>query len=268
MTKRVDKLYTMSKYEVNMPDKIKVKISSFVADILENDALRFGFTKNAKSNKNALLNKLIPTLVEVRKQRRNDIERVLKDEYNRDDGERIYNAVNTVIDQVYFNDEELNILEEYLWIRPTKDAITCFDEIQTSEVYITAQETPVYIRGLLNEYCRLPQYKREALVFDSELDVFAEACYTQRILHFKDKGTGNRRKVFVYDYRYGYLYDQTNYCIIYDINGNLIEAVPLTAISDVYLIKEKYRPSDKLVEQLRNYAESCEYDKAVEAEEK
>ena len=57
-----------------MTDKIKVKISSFVANILENDALRFGFIKNNKSNKNALLNKLIPTLVEVRKTRRNEIE--------------------------------------------------------------------------------------------------------------------------------------------------------------------------------------------------
>ena len=61
-----------------MTDKIKVKISSFVADILENDALRFGFTKNERSNKNALLNKLIPTLVEVRKARRNEIEYVKK----------------------------------------------------------------------------------------------------------------------------------------------------------------------------------------------
>ena len=47
-----------------MTDKIKIKVSSFVANILENDALRFGFTKNGNANKNALLNKLIPTLVE------------------------------------------------------------------------------------------------------------------------------------------------------------------------------------------------------------
>ncbi len=74
-----------------MMDKIKIKVSSFVANILENDALRFGFMKNGKSNKNALLNKLIPTLVEVRKVRRNEIEDILKNEYNRDDSENIYN---------------------------------------------------------------------------------------------------------------------------------------------------------------------------------
>ena len=45
-----------------MTDKIKIKVSLFVANILENDALRFGFLKNGNSNKNALLNKLIPRL--------------------------------------------------------------------------------------------------------------------------------------------------------------------------------------------------------------
>jgi len=46
-------LYNTSGGVVFMTDKIKIKVSSFVADILENDVLRFGFTKNDKSNKNA-----------------------------------------------------------------------------------------------------------------------------------------------------------------------------------------------------------------------
>ena len=137
-----------------MTDKIKVKLSSFVSNILENDALRFGFIKNDKSNKNALLNKLIPTLVEVRKARRNEIEYVLKEEYRREDTENIYNAVNTVIDKVYFNDAELNVLDEYIWIRPSKETLATYDEIETSETLITAQDVSVYIRGLLNEYSR------------------------------------------------------------------------------------------------------------------
>lgn len=111
-----------------MIDKIKVKVSSFVANILENDALCFGFVKNEKSNKNALLNKLIPTLVEVRKARRNEIEHILKNEYCREDAERVYNAVNTVIDKVYFNDAELNKLDEYVWIRPSKKSVRTYDE--------------------------------------------------------------------------------------------------------------------------------------------
>lgn len=246
-----------------MTDKIKVKISSFVANILENDALRFGFIKNDKSNKNALLNKLIPTLVEVRKARRNEIEYVLKEEYGREDTENIYNAVNTVIDKVYFSDAELNVLDEYIWIRPAKETMATYDEIETSETLITAQDLSVYIRGLLNEYSRLPQYKREMLVFDKELDIFSNACYTRNIVHFRDKETNKRYKAFAYDYYYGYLYDQTNYCIIYDINENKIKSVPLSNIQDIYTIKQKYKSSENLIELLQEYTDNCDFGKEI-----
>ena len=246
-----------------MTDKIKIKISSFVANILENDALRFGFTKNDKSNKNALLNKLIPTLVEVRKARRDEIENILKNEYNRQDGENIYNAVNTVIDRVYFNDAELNVLDEYIWIRPSKETAFVYDEIESSETQITAQEIPVYIRGLLNEYSRFPQYKREMLVFDNELDIFSDACYSRQIVHFKNKETNERIKAFAFNYCYGYLYDQTNYCIIYDINGGIIKSVPLSSIQDIYMIKQKYKPSIKLIELLQEYSDNNNFENKV-----
>ncbi len=246
-----------------MTDKIKIKVSSFVANILENDALRFGFMKNGKSNKNALLNKLIPTLVEVRKAKRNEIENILKNEYNRDDSENIYNAVNTVIDKVYFNGEELNVLEEYIWIRPSKETMTTYDEIETSETLITAQEIPVYIRGLLNEYSRFPQYKREILTFDKELDVFTEACYTFRIVYFWDKETEKRYRAYAFGYYCGYLYEQTNYCIIYDINNKTIKSIPLYRIQNIYMIKQKYKPSKQLMERLQRYTEDCDFEQEI-----
>lgn len=251
-----------------MTDKIKIKISSFVANILENDALRFGFTKNGKSNKNALLNKLIPTLVEVRKARRSEIENILKNEYCREDSENIYNAVNTVIDKVYFSDDELNVLDEYIWIRPSRENACVYDEIETSETLLTAQDVSVYIRGLLNEYSRLPQYKREVLVFDSELDVFSDACYTRRILHFKDKETDKRYKAFAFTYCYGYLYDQTNYCVIYDIEEHKIKSISLHSIQDVYSIKQKFTPNDELIKLLQEYTEECNFENEVIVEMK
>ena len=252
-----------------MRDTIKIKVASFVADILENDALRFGFMKNQKSNKNALLNKLIPTLVEVRKTRRNEIENILKTEYRREDGEHIYSAVNTVIDKVYFNGEELDTLDEYIWIRPSKETISCYDEIETSETLITVQEMPVYIRGLLNEYSRLPQYKREMLAFDKEMDIFDAACEARRIIHFRDRDTNERCKAFAFNYVYGYLYDQTNYCIIYDIHHQMIRSIPLHRIQDVYMIKQKFKPSERLSTELQAYFDSRCFEKElyVEGEE-
>jgi len=246
-----------------MTDKLKIKVSTFVANILENDALRFGFIKNEHSNKNALLNKLIPTLVEVRKVRRAEIENILTNEYNRNDSENIYNAVNTVIDRVYFNDAELNILDEYIWLRPTKEYMSTYDEILTSEIFITAQEPSVYIRSLLNEYSRLPQYKRESLVFDKEIEKFAEGCITHSIVHFKEKDTDEKIKAFAFDYYYGYLYDQTNYCIIYDIENKKIKSVPLSNIQDIYVIKQKYKPSENLIKKLQEYCENADFEKEI-----
>lgn len=250
-----------------MIEKIKVKVSSFVANILENDALRFGFLKNSKSNKNALLNKLIPTLVEMRKAKRDEIEKILKNEYNRKDSETIYNAVNMVIDRVYFSDTELDNLEEYIWIRPSKNNYEVFDEIQVSEVILTAQEISVYIRGLLNEYSRFPQYKREMIVFDKEMDIFSDACVNHNIMYFRDKETFTRYKVFAYNYFYGYLYEQTVYCVCYDICGKKIFSMPVYKMENMYTIKEKYIPSEKLLEKIDAYCEDWRFDEVIIVEE-
>lgn len=244
-------------------DKIKVKISTFVVDVLENDAMRFGFVKNGKSNKNALLNKLIPILVEVRKSRREMIEQILKSEYNRADSENIYNAINTVIDRVYFSDEELDVLDDSIWIRPSRATMLTFEEIENSEIFITAQEVSVYIRGLLNEYSRLPQYKREILVFDNELDIFHEACLTQKILHFTDMKSGEKYRVLAVSYYYGYLYDQNNYCVFFDISNSIIKSLPVNRLGNMYMIKQKYKPSELLKCELQNYIDSQNFNDEV-----
>ena len=168
---------------------------------------------------------------------------------------------------MYFSDAELNVLDEYVWIRPSKETISTYDEIETSEAIITAQEISVYIRGLLNEYSRFPQYKREMLVFDRELDVFSEACYTRNILHFRDKETNKRHRAFAFDYYYGYLYDQTNYCVIYDINEKKIKSIPLYNIQDIYTIKQRYKPSEKLIEVLQEYCNECNFKNEIIAGE-
>ena len=123
-------------------EKIKLLVSEFVFVILRNDAIKFGYIKKEKEpNINGLLNKLIPNLVYFRKLRREEIHDILKYEYQRDDTEKIFECVNTVIDRVYFSDEELNLLEETVWLRPTKENLGLFDEIEESESKITGQST-------------------------------------------------------------------------------------------------------------------------------
>lgn len=241
---------------------IKLSVSDFVLRILQNDAEKFGFLKKEKEpNLNGLLNKLIPNLLLFRKSRRDEIHRILSEDFARDDTEKIYECVNTVIDQVYFSDAELQVLDEIIWFRPSIKQNAVFDEIEQSETIITGQTTTEYIRGLLNEYSRLPQYKRETLAFNGELYHFAEACETGKIFHSSVNGKSIR--MFAFHYVYGYTYDQSNYLIGYDLTNKVIGAIPLCMIRDSYVVERKYKPSDRLVHLLQQYYENEEYDKVI-----
>ena len=165
--------------------------------ILQNDALAFGFVKsNEEANINGFLNKLIPNLLYYRQYRRKKIHDLLEKRILGINTETVYECVNTVIDQVYFSDAELDILDETIWFRPSQKKEAAFDEIEDSETAITGQSTSVYIRGLLNEYCRFPQYKRESISFDDERRDFAEASTTRRILHATVDGCSIRMFAF------------------------------------------------------------------------
>lgn len=245
---------------------IKLSVSDFVLRILQNDAEKFGFLKKEKEpNLNGLLNKLIPNLLYFRKTRRDEIHRILTEDFARNDTEAIYECVNTVIDQVYFSDAELQVLDEVIWFRPSTKQNAVFDEIEESETIITGQTTTEYIRGLLNEYSRFPQYKRETIAFDNELYDFAKACETGRVFHATVNGKSIR--MFAFHYVYGFTYDQSNYLIGYDLTNKVIGAIPLYLIRDSYLVERKYKPSEKLIELLQEYYENEEYDKVIPYEE-
>ncbi len=245
---------------------IKISVSDFVLRILQNDAQKFCFLKKEKEpNLNGLLNKLIPNLLNFRKARREEIYSVLKRDFAREDTEKIYECVNTVIDRVYFSDAELQCLDDTIWFRPSTKQNAVFDEIEQSETKITGQTKTEYIRGLLNEYARLPQYKREAIAFYDELFVFSEASETGKIFHATVNGKSIR--MFAFHYVYGFTYDQSNYLIGYDITNKVIGAIPLCMIRDSYLVERKYKPSENLIEVLQRYYENEEYDKIVFYEE-
>lgn len=241
---------------------IKLSVSNFVLRILQNDAEKFGFLKKEKEpNLNGLLNKLIPNLLYFRKSRREEIYKILNEDFAREDTEKVYECVNTVIDQVYFSDAELQILDDVIWFRPSTKQNAVFDEIEQSETKITGQTTSEYMRGLLNEYARLPQYKRETLAFDDELYDFAEACETGKIFHATVGGKSIR--MFAFHYVYGFTYDQSNYLLGYDLTNKVIGAIPLCMIRDSYLVERKYKPSEKLIDLLQKYYENGEYDKVI-----
>lgn len=242
-----------------MKDKVKIRVSELVSSILAHDAARFGFIKNNCANINALLNKLIPTLVLKRQLRRNAIEDILQNEYNQEEKERIYNIANTVIDRVYFNGEELNLLDDTIWYRPSNTIENTFLEIKSSETKITAQTVPEYIRGLLNEYVRLPQYKRELLAFNEEVSILEFSIRYNRILHLDDCATDSHYRVAPFNYYYGYLDEQTIYCVFYDFENDKIVTVPLRFIRNIYALKQKHALSEQIKQKLSDYCKNTQF---------
>lgn len=246
-------------------EKTKVKVSSFVINILNNDAQSFGFIKsNNDSNINGLLNKLLPTLLEVKKLERTRLIEAAQ-EFNSSEAEKLCDFAEIVFDSVYFYDAELEDLQSYIWIRPTEKTRAVFDEIIKSELPKAAVELSVYIRRLLNRYARLPQYKRETLVFDSELEAFCEACVKGHIIHFRYNG--KIQSVFAYNYIYGYGHEQENYLIGYDIEYKKIQAYPLCEISKAKVTRNLFHPSEKLIDCLSKYQENCDFHAIVKFEE-
>ena len=73
---------------------IKLSVSDFVLRILQNDAERFGFlNKEKEPNLNGLLNKLIPNLLYYRKVRRDEIHRILNENFARNDRKSHYEQI-------------------------------------------------------------------------------------------------------------------------------------------------------------------------------
>ena len=57
-----------------------------------------------------------------------------------------------------------------------------------------------------------------------------------------------------------------NYCIFYDIDEQKIMATPLYEMRDVYLIKQRFKPSEKLIERLQVYFDECDFDTVISVE--
>lgn len=242
-------------------EKSKIKVSAFVMDILNNDAQAFGFVKkNDDSNINGLLNKLLPTLFEVKKLEQIRLFQAAQ-EFSPDEADKFCEFSEIVFDSVYFCDIELDKLESYIWIRPSETTRAVFDEIIKSELPKAAVEFAVYIRRLINRYARLPQYKRETLVFDYEFETFYKACISGHILHFRYNN--KIQTVFAYNYSYGYSRDQKNYLIGYNIEDKLIQAYPLCEISKTRITRNLYHPSEQLIECLAKYQERSEFQKTI-----
>lgn len=238
-------------------EKFKIRVSDFLKETLDLDAKAFNFVKeNGEANFNLFLNKLIPNLLELKKERRvrildyaiNAFE-IEENDYSK--AEEIINGLNSIYDEIYFTDAELDKLNQAIWIRPTKETLSVFDEIMESETEITGLDVSSYIRNMLNEFSRFPRYKKEQITFSKECELACFARESGRVLKFRYGGELKRAYVFacVYDY----LATQGNYILCYDIERKIICRYQISEIYAMHLLDKKYKPSEALQIECGNY---------------
>lgn len=253
-------MYTIYREVIEILDeKIKVRVSDFLRQTLELDAIAFNFIKtNGEANLNLFLNKLIPNLLLLKKARREEILEYAKEQFDiaedeADFTEKIVNGLNTIFESIYFSDSELDELTQVIWIRPSNDNRAVFDEIIESETEITGLEPSVYIRNLLNEFSRLPRYKKEQITFQEESEKTLLARDSGRELKFRYENEIHR--AFVFACVYNYLQEQGNYVLCYDIGLNIICRYQISEITALHVLDKKYKPSDIVRELCNRYAE-------------
>ena len=164
-------------------EKINVTISETVLSIINNDACVYFPTENSKSGKpsiNGLLNRIIPSLLDVRKERRAKIESLIKKKgslsaFDPKTEKRILAALEETFDSVYFDDDENYRSAGQLSIRPLNENQAAFDEIADDEARIMGVSVSACFSSMLNEYTRLPEYKRQQVIFYKALKLFHTA---------------------------------------------------------------------------------------------
>ncbi|MBQ7653374.1 MAG: hypothetical protein IJS93_03285 [Clostridia bacterium] len=246
-----------------LSDKLKIRISPFVGRVIENDAQAFGFVKaDDTSNKNALLNKLIPQMLRLRLAKKEEAGKLLGEYVPTENFSRVFYVLGNVKDE----DEDLSVLTDEVWIRPSKETMVDFDEIG-EELGALSSDVTSFVRSLLNEYSQMPQYKRQSVVFREEKERIRSAVESGSLLSFRYDGEYS--KVFAYNYMYAYLLDQNNYLIGYDVNRGLIRSYALCKIDEPRVFQKKYEPTSRLLDELAKFQDSYEYgeDKAVSFKE-
>ena len=242
-------------------EKIKINVSVSLREILLHDAVACNIVKkNGAGNMNALLNKLIPNLLKLKKKHRAEslqqVQKVVPTaQLSTDDAEKMIHSTNAVFQDTYFAEENKEKIPCVIWIRPNNENTAVFDEIIESESEISGLETATYIRRLLNEYVRFPLYKREQIILAEECDMATKAKDSSKLLKFRYEG--EIRKVFVFACVNTYLQEQANYILCYDIGWDIICRFGISEITALHLLEKKYTPTEEIAALCKKYYEDA-----------
>jgi len=170
-------------------DKIKVNLGNYTFSVLEHDMEEFCFLKkNGETNTNLFLNTLVANAYEERFEKisyiRNNVNDMLQSYHIPTED------MNKVIDFVdeYANKGLVDRIkirhQDYVSFRPNKEFQDIFDTIE--EEHLQNDTMSNFMRCLFNDYAKLPQYMRESIIFQKEINIVNRAIKNHRMVRIKD----------------------------------------------------------------------------------
>jgi len=163
-----------------MNEKIKINVTSYLYRIIQYDALRFGFKDdNFKINYNLLLNTIIKNYYQFYKD--------IKGKYYyifQNDSLLFHNLITSYILKNNDNDEPLDYS---FTIRPTKQTINTFIDIEQNELAKISLSN--FIRNMLIQFSSLKIYEKEKLLFIEKYDEINLAIKSKKRLFIITKNS-------------------------------------------------------------------------------
>ncbi|RRD94670.1 WYL domain-containing protein [Clostridiales bacterium COT073_COT-073] len=181
-----------------MEEKIKIYVSAEVNQILQKDMQLFEFFKKDHSlNKNAFLNTLIINYYESYQNNNSQIfekiKSVLQEKSNcqaNEIGEVAFAILKSIREQA--DNLEKEKYDQTLSLKPTKASRKIIEYIQN---FLLEQMTmSQYFRDLFASYCKLPQDKREQIIFKEQVEVIQEAIGSKRKLYLAVKPNFSKKQ--------------------------------------------------------------------------
>lgn len=179
-----------------MEEKIKIYIPNNVYQTLLKDMELFEFFKKDHSlNKNEFLNKLIVNYYQSYAESNSRTYEHIKDVLEElginsmDASSAASNIVDFTSRQAL--DLENKKLDVVISMKPTKVSSKAFDYIEN--FLLNGSSLSGWLRNLFASYSRLPQDKREHIIFKENFDAINEALEKNRMLYFLTNAAKNKR---------------------------------------------------------------------------
>lgn len=215
-------------------EKIKVNVSSSVANILKKDMELFGFFKGEDDiNTNKFINTLIANyydLIEEEKEKlTNDIAIIIK-KNGQDENEELSSIIAEYFLEYKFKDE---LFDTSISFKPTAVSKDAFLNIESSINKIGFSK---YFRILFSSYAMKPQYNRERIIFKDKVSLINDAIKNKHALSLKQ----NDKRVFIFPYKLIFSGEELfNYLICFDESNKPI-SLRLSNIDGLVYTKKKF----------------------------